>query len=219
VQIGGGGQWREVVGIVADIKDQGLDKDVNPEVYFSWAQSPPRNGTLVVRGANVSSLAPAIRGQAQGLDNRLPLSNMRTLEDIVERSIAAPRSYTLLLALFAGMALTLAAVGVYGVMAYSVAQRAHEIGVRMALGARPRDALKLILKQGMRLVLIGALIGLITSWALTRLMKSLLFSVNATDPLTFIMIPLLLVLVALLACWIPARRATKVDPMVALRCQ
>jgi putative ABC transport system permease protein len=219
VQIGGGGQWREVIGVVGDVKDQGLDKDVNPEVYFSWSQSSQRNGTLVVRGANVSSLAPAIRSQAQELDNRLPLSNMRTLVDIVERSIAAPRSYTLLLALFAGMALTLAAVGVYGVMAYSVAQRAHEIGIRMALGARPRDALKLVLKQGMRVASIGALIGLIASLALTRLMKSLLFGVNATDPLTFIMIPLLLVLVALLACWIPARRATKVDPMVALHCE
>jgi putative ABC transport system permease protein len=219
VQIGGGAPWREVVGVVGDVKDQGLDKDVNPEVYFSWAQSPQRNGTLVARGANVSSLAPAIRSQAQELDRCLPLSNMRTLEDIVGRSIAAPRSYTLLLALFAGMALTLAAVGIYGVMAYSVAQRVHEIGVRMALGARPRDALKLALKQGMRLALIGALVGLIASCALTRLMKSLLFDVNATDPLIFIMIPLLLMVIALLACWIPARRATKVDPMVALRCQ
>jgi len=217
VQIGGGAPWREVIGVVGNVKDQGLDKDVNPEVYFSWAQSPQRDGTLVARGADVSGLAPAIRGQAQELDGRLPLSNMRTLEDIVGRSIAAPRSYTLLLALFAGMALTLAAVGIYGVVAYSVAQRAHEIGVRMALGARPRDALTLVLKQGMRLALIGALIGLIASWALTRLMKSLLFDVNTTDPLTFIMIPLLLTLVAMLACWIPARRAMKVDPVVALR--
>ncbi|HKQ73275.1 MAG TPA: ABC transporter permease [Blastocatellia bacterium] len=216
VQIGGGAPWREVVGVVGDVKDQGMDKDVNPEVYFSWAQTSQRNGTLVVRGANVSSLAPAIRSKAQELDKQLPLSDMRTLEDIVGRSIAAPRSYTLLLALFAGIALTLAAVGVYGVMAYSVSQRAHEIGVRMALGARPRDTLKLVLKQGMRLALIGAAIGLIASWALTRLMKSLLFGVNATDPLTFIAIPLLLGLVALLACWIPAWRATKVDPVVAL---
>ncbi len=219
VQIGGGGQWREVVGIVGDVRHQGLDKDVNPEVYFSWAQSPQRNGTLVVQGINVSSLAPAIRSQAQELDKQLPLSNIRTLEDIVERSIAAPRSYTLLLALFAGIALTLAAVGIYGVMAYSVAQRTHEIGVRVALGAQTSDALKLVLKQGMRLALIGALIGLIASWALTRMMKSLLYTVSATDPLTYILISLLLMLVALLACWIPARRATKVDPIVALRCE
>ncbi|MGH9755420.1 MAG: ABC transporter permease [Blastocatellia bacterium] len=219
VQIGGGAPWRQVAGVVGDVKDQGLDKDVNPEVYFSWLQSPRRNGTLVVRGANVSSLAPAIRSQARELDKQLPLSNVRTLEEIVKRSIAAPRSYTLLLALFAGIALTLAAVGIYGVMAYSVAQRTHEIGVRMALGAQTSDALKLVLKQGMRLVLVGVTIGLLASWALTRLMKNLLFDVNATDPLTFGLIVLLLTIVALLACWLPARRATKVNPIVALRCE
>jgi predicted permease len=217
VQIGGGNPWREVVGIVGDVKDQGLDRGANPQVYFYWAQSPAHDGTLVVRGANVSSLASAIRSKAQELDKQLPISNVRTLEDIVEGSIAEPRTYTLLLALFAGIALTLAAVGIYGVMAYSVAQRAHEIGVRMALGAQSSDALKLVLKQGMRLALVGALIGLIASWALTRLMKNLLFGVNTTDPLTFILISLLLTLVALLACWLPARRATKVDPLVALR--
>jgi len=143
-------------------------------------------------GVTNNAVAPAIRSQARELDNQLPLSNVRALEEIVERSIAAPRSYTLLLALFAGIALALAAVGIYGVMAYSVAQRTHEIGVRMALGAQTRDALKLVLEQGMRLVLIGMAIGLLASWALTRLMKNLLFEVNATDPLTFGMIVLLL---------------------------
>jgi predicted permease len=210
-------QWWEVIGVVGDVKGQGLDRDANPEVYFSWAQSPWSGGTLVVRATNVSSLAPAIRSKVQELDKQLPISSVRTMEEIVDGSIAAPRTNTLLLALFAGIALTLAAVGIYGVMAYSVAQRAHEIGVRMALGAQSSDALKLVLKQGMLLALVGALIGLIASWGLTRLMESLLFGVGTTDLLTFILIPLLLTLVALLACWLPARRATKVDPLVVLR--
>jgi putative ABC transport system permease protein len=218
VQIGGGNPWKEVIGIVGDAKHRGgLDQDILPEVYFPWAQYTQSSGTMVVRGTNVSSLAPAIRSKAQELDRLLPISNVRTLEEIVEGSIAAPRTNTLLLALFAGIALALAAVGIYGVMAYSVAQRAHEIGVRMALGAQSSDALKLVLKQGMILALVGALIGLIASWGLTRLMESLLFGVGTTDPLTFILIPLLLILVALLACWLPARRATKVDPLVVLR--
>jgi predicted permease len=218
VQIGGGSNpWKQVVGVVGDVKSQGLERDVIPEVYYAWAQYTQHGGTLVVRGPGVSNLTTAIRGKVQELDKQLPISNVRTLDDIIEGSITAPRTNTLLLALFAGIALTLAAVGIYGVMAYSVAQRAHEIGVRMALGAQSRDALKLVLKQGMILALVGALIGLIASWGLTRLMESLLFGVGTTDPLTFILIPLLLILVALLACWLPARRATKVDPLVVLR--
>jgi predicted permease len=219
VQIGGGAPWREVVGIVGDVKHQGLDKELNPEVYSAWAQAAPRNGNLVVRGKNVASLVPALRSQVRELDKELPLSNLRLLEEVVERSIAAPRSYTLLLAFFAGIALALAAVGIYGVMAYGVAQRTHEIGVRMALGAQKRDVLKLVVRQGMRLALLGVAIGLVAAWALTRLLKGLLFEVNATDPLTFGVIVLLLASVAWLACWLPARRATKVDPLIALRCE
>jgi putative ABC transport system permease protein len=218
VQIGGGAPWREVVGIVGDVKHQGLESEINPEVYFPWAQSPQRNATLVVRAnSNAASLASAIRGQMRELDKELPLSNVRTLEDVVRRSIAAPRSYTLLLALFAGIALALAAIGIYGVMAYSVAQRTHEIGVRLALGAQAGDMLKLVIRQGMGLTLIGLTIGLIASLALTRLMEALLFGVSATDPWTFLGIAALLVGVTLLASYLPARRATKVDPMVALR--
>jgi len=218
VQIGGGSPWKEVIGIVGDVKHRGgLDQDILPEVYYPWAQFTQGSGALVVRGANVASLAPAIRKIAQELDKLLPISKVRTLEEIVEDSVAASRTNTLLLALFAGIALTLAAVGIYGVMAYSVAQCTHEIGVRMALGAQSSDILNLVLKQGMVLALAGALIGLIASWGLMRLMESLLFGVGTTDAFTFILIPLLLILVALLACWLPARRATKVDPLVALR--
>jgi predicted permease len=218
VQIGGGNPWKEVIGIVGDTKHRGgLDQDILPEVYFPWAQYTQSSGTLVVRGTNVSSLVPAIRSKVQELDKQLPISSVRTMEEIVEGSISTSRTNTLLLALFAGIALALAAIGIYGVMAYSVAQRTHEIGVRMALGAQSSDALKLVLKQGMRLALAGVLIGLIAAFGLTRLMKTLLFGISETDTTTFIIIPLLLVVVAMLACYLPARRATKVDPLIALR--
>ncbi len=217
VQIGGGAPWREVVGIVGDVKHQGLDQEIIPEVYFALAQSPQRDATLVVRGPNVASLAPALRSQVQQLDKELPLSNLRLLEEVVERSTAAPRSYTLLLALFASMALTLAVVGIYGVMAYSVAQRTHEIGVRLALGAQTRDMLGMVIKEGMRLTLLGVALGLMAAWALTRWLNKLLFEVTPTDPLTIAFVAGFLIGVALLACYIPARRAMKVDPMIALR--
>ena len=217
VQIGGGEPWREVIGIVGDVKDRGLDQEINPEAYFAWAQNPEWDGTLVVRGQNVASLAPALRVQVQQLDKDLPLSNLRLLEEVVEGSIAARRSYALLLAVFAGIALTLAAIGIYGVMAYGVSQRTHEIGVRLALGARTHDVFLLVLRQGFRMTLLGAALGLAAAWGLTRWMEKMLFEVSATDPLTVVLVTGFLVGVALLACYIPARRATKVDAMVALR--
>jgi putative ABC transport system permease protein len=151
------------------------------------------------------------------LDPTVPMRNLYPMEHLVSRSVAPQRFNLILLGLFAALGLLLTAVGIYGVMAYSVSQRTHEIGLRIALGAQPDDVLKLIMKQGMTLALVGVVIGIIASFAFTRAIKSLLFNVSATDALTFLAVSLALASVALLACWIPARRATKVDPIVALR--
>ncbi|HKC85430.1 MAG TPA: FtsX-like permease family protein, partial [Blastocatellia bacterium] len=173
---------------------------------------------LVARvAADPAGLSAAIRREIHSLDPQLPLYNVRPMERIIDDSVAAQRLSTLLFGGFAALALAMAAIGIYGVMSYAVAQRTHEIGIRVALGARTRDVLKLVVTQGMKPALAGIAIGLAASFGLTRLMKSLLFDVSATDPLTFVVITLLLTAIGLLACWIPARRATKVDPMAALR--
>src|SRR5262249_14431632 len=155
----------------------------------------------------------------RSLDRNLPVSSVLTMEQVIADTLWQPRFNLQLIGLFAGVALTLAAVGLYGVMSYSVAQREREVGLRMALGAERRDVLKLVVGQGMKLALSGVVLGLLASAALTRLMEKLLFEVSATDLTTFAVIALLLIAIALLACWIPARRATNVDPMVALRCE
>jgi predicted lysophospholipase L1 biosynthesis ABC-type transport system permease subunit len=191
---------------------------VRPEVYVPWWQVPQWGGNLVVRAeASAASLAPALRQEVGGLDPHLPLANLRVMEEVIAGSIAEPRSYTLLLALFAGAALLLAAVGVYGVMSSAVSASTHEIGIRMALGAQAHDVLRLVIGQGVRLTLIGVAVGLAGAFALTRWLENLLFEVEATDPVTFGAVAVLLTLVALAACWIPARRATQVDPAVTLR--
>jgi putative ABC transport system permease protein len=219
--------WMSIVGVVGDVKHDGLDTPVGPEMYMPYAQTPfsqmpaglrfPPMSLVARSNLDHSSLAAAARAEIKVLDKDQPVTNIMTLDQLLANSISQHRFYLLLLAFFASIALILAAVGVYGVVSYAVRQRTHEIGVRMAFGAQAGDALMLIIKHGMKLTLIGALIGLAGALALTRLIKTLLFDVSATDPLTFIVIALLLIGVALLACWIPARRATKVDPMVALR--
>ena len=163
------------------------------------------------------SLGGAVRREIQAIDPDQPVAAVRTMNDWIDLSVAGARYRTMLLGIFAGVALLLASTGIYGVMSYSVAQRTHEIGVRMALGARRWDVLKLVIRQGMLLVVIGVILGLFGAFALTRVMSSLVFGVTTKDPVTFAAVALVLTLVALIACYIPARRATKVDPLVALR--
>jgi putative ABC transport system permease protein len=210
--------WREVVGVVADVHQWGLIREPMPEVYFPYAQLPQAAMSLVIRSScDASTLIKAVREQVRGLDKELPVFRPLSMEHILAQSTAEQRFQALLMSVFGTMALVLAGVGLYGVMSYSVAQRTHEIGIRVALGAQRWDVLGLVLGQGMLLTTIGVLIGLAGAFATTRLMSSLLYGVSATDPLTFTLVPVLLSGVALLACYIPARRATKVDPMVALR--
>jgi putative ABC transport system permease protein len=219
--------WRQIVGVVADTKQQGLDKDAPATVFLPLPQVPDKlmaiartfvSAYITVR----TTMAPlgfsaAVKREINALDPTLPLSQMRSMEQVVARSIAPQRFNMLLIGLFAGLGIGLAAIGIYGVVSYSVAQRTQEIGIRMALGAQTLDILRLVLQQGFGLALAGVAIGLIAALALTRLMASLLFGVSATDPLTFIAVSLLLGGIALLACFLPARRAARVDPMIALR--
>jgi predicted permease len=210
--------WWTVVGVVGDVKDYPDSPGVAPAFYLPLAQSPARQVTLAVRATTEpSGMIAAVRGEIRNLDRNVPLADVKTLETVAARAVAGRRFTFWLVGCFAATALALAAIGIYGVLSYLVAQRTREIGVRMALGAQPRDVIRLTLKQGMRPTLIGVALGLSGAFALTRLMSSLLFGVSATDSETFITSPILLVLVALLPCCLVAHRATKVDPMVALR--
>jgi putative ABC transport system permease protein len=211
--------WREIVGVVRDVRYNSLDKEAGGQVYAPFDRNAGLSyRTLVVRtDGDPLGLVPAVRGEIKAIDRDQPISSIHTMEEMIAKSASQRRFNLLLLAIFAGVALLMAAVGIYGVMAYSVGQRTHEIGLRMALGATTADVLRLLLGQGMKLVVMGVGIGLAAAIALTRLISSLLFDVRATDPVTFVAIALLLAVVALLACYVPARRAAKVDPVVALR--
>jgi predicted permease len=210
--------WRQIVGVVKDVKHDGLAKQPRPVIYVPLLQYPLPFTTLAVRThTDPSSLSPAIRRAVTAVDSEQPIFRINTMERFISDSVSDSRFQTQLLTVFAVVALALAAVGIYGVVGYSVNQRTHEIGIRLALGARQRDVLKMVVKQGMGLATTGVVIGLAGAFALTRLMKDFLFGVNASDPLTFGVIALILTLIALLACYFPARRATKVDPLVALR--
>jgi putative ABC transport system permease protein len=213
-------QWITIVGVVRDTKRQGVDQPIRIESWMPLAQSPAGSMDVVLRTVgDPLALSNSAREAVWSLDRDLPIPRIQTMEQNLSERVAQRRLNMLLLGLFASVALILAAVGIYGVMSYAVTQRTNEIGIRMALGARAGDVVGLVLKHGMALTLVGVAIGLIATFMLTRLMASLLFGVSATDPITFAAIAALLIGVALLACWIPARRATKVDPMVALRCE
>ncbi|HEX8143168.1 MAG TPA: ABC transporter permease [Pyrinomonadaceae bacterium] len=217
----------EIVGVVSHVKNYGLDTPgpVQSELYYAWNQAPDkflplmadRMSLLIRTSSDPSALTPAVRREVQAIDASQPVFNVNTMEQVLADSLASQRLSMLLLSIFASVALILAAVGIYGVLSYTVVQRTHEIGIRMALGARVQDVFKLVVGQAMTMVLIGIGLGLVGAFAITRVMASLLYGVSATDPLTFGLVSLLLAAIALIACLIPARRATKVDPMVALR--
>jgi predicted permease len=221
IRPGSSDPWCTIVGIVDDVRNAGLDLPAGTEIYLPYQQKQASgtSGMYVVLRAkgDPRSLAMTVRQQLNELDPSLPVSQVRLMEDVLSRAQSRPRFLTLLLALFSGVALAIATVGIYGVISYSVARRSKEFGLRMALGAQPADVLGLVMKQGAGLALMGVAAGLIAAYALTRLMTSLLFSVTPTDPITFASVTMLLAVVALAACYVPARRATKVDPITTLR--
>src|SRR5262245_19151047 len=207
----------EIVGVVGNVKNK-LDEIAEPYIYAAYAHFPFSDMGVVVRtDSEPTAITPAVRGEVMALDPALPISGLKTVEQIVYERSTPKRIMTAMMGVFGVIALLMAGAGLYGVMAYAVSRRTHEIGVRLALGARPRDILRMITRQGLKLTLAGLAFGLAGSFALTRVMSGILFGVSAADPLTFILISLLLTCVALAACYLPARRATKVDPLVALR--
>jgi predicted permease len=219
-------EWREVVGVAGDVRETGLDQPPRPTVYVPAPQVSDGMGVMtsrwfltswIVRTSGPVDVAPAMRAALREADPSLPVANVRTMGEVISGSITSHRFILTLMSVFAALALVLTAVGLYGVLSYQVSQRTHEIGIRLALGARPRDVMRLVVVRGMALALAGIGVGLAGALLLTRLMTGLLYGVSAADPLTYAGIALLLVGVALLACLVPARRATKVDPVVALR--
>ena len=226
LRFGGDGEpWREIVGVVRHVRQNDLGQEGFVQIYRPWTQLNPRSLTefsrvmdlIVKTSVPPLSLVEPIKGEVQAIDKDQPLGNVQTLESMMDRSLAPRRFNLFLFGIFAIIALLLGAVGLYGVMSYSVTQRTREIGIRMALGAQRSDVLRLVVREGMLLCSIGVLLGLGASFALTRLMKSLLFGVSTTDPAILIIISLVLTVVALIACYVPARRAMKVDPLAAVR--
>jgi putative ABC transport system permease protein len=211
--------WVTIVGVVGDIKQHGLGERTRPEMYRPYAQAPhPTSMYVMVRySSDPAALLASIQSEVWSVDKNVPISDVRPLEEVISKSIVKPRSTMLMLAAFAGIALILGAVGIYGVVSYTVAERTREIGIRMAVGAQTSDVIRMVIGHGMKLTLTGVTIGLIGSYAVTRIMSGMLYGVSATDPYVFLAVALVLAAVALLACYIPARRATRVDPMIALR--
>ncbi len=213
---------QRIVGIVGNVRHQGLDSDVQPEVYFAFMQATQLFGNLSMTFAirttgDPMAVVPEVRHDVLDLDSSLTVDNIRTMEDRLYGSVAEPRFYAVLIGVFAAIALILASVGIYGVLAYSVSQRTREIGIRMALGAEKRNVLRLILGQGLILTTIGIVAGLAGAFAVTRYLESMLFGLTALDPTVFVAVTVILTLTAVAACYVPARRATRVDPIVALR--
>jgi putative ABC transport system permease protein len=209
---------REIVGVVAAVRDTGFGQEPRPTIYFPSKQTSDQTMSLVVRTSlPVGVVLPEIKNAIWSVDKDQPIFNVRTMDEIISGILSAQRLAFLMLNAFAFLALTLAAIGIYGVTSYAVSQRRHELGLRMALGAQQLDVMGLVVGQGVRLAVLGIAIGGVASFGLTRLMASLLFGVTATDPLVFVSVAVLLTLVACGACYLPARRAMRVDPMVALR--
>jgi putative ABC transport system permease protein len=210
--------WLNIIGVVGDVKTDSLELQEAPHIYLSDFQAPAYNSVIYLRTAgNPGNLGDAIRHEVEAVDPSVPVYAVRTMEDVIARSMAERRFALQILGFFAGVALLLAAIGIYGVMAYTFSQRRHEIGIRMTLGAQPRDILRMALSEGMTLVAVGLGSGLVGALILTRFLRSMLYAVSPNDPLTFVALPALLAAVALLACFAPARRATQVDPLEALR--
>jgi putative ABC transport system permease protein len=220
------GKQVQIVGVVSNVNDQAFDQPVAPTLYMPMAQVPDGlTGamnrwfltTWLVRTSAPVDLNSALRGAVKAVDPQMPVANIRQMSEVMANSISSRRFIMMVMGVFAGLALVLTAIGIYGVLSYQVSQRTHEIGIRIALGARPRDVIKLVVRQGLALAVIGVAIGAVGAYALTGLMSSLLYEVSHRDATTFITISALLVGAALLASYIPARRATRVDPMIALR--
>jgi putative ABC transport system permease protein len=211
--------WHEIIGVVPEVRAFGSEAKPLIRIYTPMGRAPERNVMLSIRSttSDVKALTAGVANAVRQIDKDLPIAEVATFDDILTRESSTPRFNAVLFSIFAALALVLAVTGVYGVLAYSVSQRTHEVGIRMALGAKHLDVLRLFMGQGMRLVLLGLVIGLGGAFALTRLMSSLLFGVSTTDAVTFVAVALGLMLVGVFACYLPARKATRVDPLIALR--